>query len=338
MTKMKAVQVAEAGADFEVVDMDVPEAGPGQVRVKVEACGICHSDAFVKEGSFPGIDYPRVPGHEVVGVVDQVGEGVDLWQEGQRVGVGWHGGHCFECEACRNGDFILCENAKVTGIAFDGGYAEYMVAPAEAVAAVPDKLKSAEAAPLLCAGITVYNALRNAGAKPGDTVAVQGIGGLGHLAVQYANRMGFRTVALSRGTDKRDLAMELGADVYIDTDAEDCASQLAEMGGADVILATAPNSAAISSVVGGLATDGKLLVVAAAGEPLEINPMALIGGRRSVAGWPSGTAADSEDTMEFSVLTDVTPMIETFPLDQIDEAYDKMMNSDVHFRAVLTVD
>lgn len=338
MAKMKAVQIAEPGADFEVVELDVPEAGPGEVRIKVEACGICHSDAFVKEGAFPGIDYPRVPGHEVVGVVDQVGEDVSLWQEGQRVGVGWHGGHCFECDACREGDFILCENAKVTGIAFDGGYAEYMVAPAEAVASVPDKLKSADAAPLLCAGITVFNSLRNTDAKPGDLVAVQGVGGLGHLAIQYANRMGFNTVALSRGTDKKDLALELGADTFIDTEAGDAAEQLQEMGGARVILATAPNSAAISSVAGGLGRDGNLLIVAASGEPVEISPLALIQGRKSVSGWPSGHAADSEDTMDFCALTDITPMIETFSLDEAGDAYQKMMDSEVRFRAVLVMD
>jgi alcohol dehydrogenase/propanol-preferring alcohol dehydrogenase len=335
---MKAVQIAEPGADFEVVEMDVPEPGPREVRIKVQACGICHSDAFVKEGAFPGIDYPRVPGHEVVGLVDAVGEDVDLWTEGQRVGVGWHGGHCFDCKACRDGDFIQCENAKITGIAFDGGYAEYVVVPGEAVAAVPDALDSQEAAPLLCAGITVYNALRNSDARPGDVVAVQGIGGLGHLAVQYAHRMGFRTVALSRGTDKKELALQLGADEYVDTEAEDAAERLTEMGGARVILATAPNSQAITSVIDGLGRDGELLIVAASGEPVEVTPMQLIGGRRSISGWPSGHAADSEDTLDFSALTGVTAMIETFPLEQAAQAYQKMMDSDVRFRAVLVME
>ncbi len=338
MPKMKAVQIAEPGADFEVVEMDVPEPGPNEVRIEVQACGICHSDAFVKEGAFPGIDYPRVPGHEVIGLVDKVGEDVELWSEGQRVGVGWHGGHCFDCEACRDGDFIQCENAKITGIAFDGGYAEYLVAPGEALAAVPDALESQEAAPLLCAGITVYNALRNSDARPGDLVAVQGIGGLGHLAIQYAQRMGFRTVALSRGTDKRELALQLGADDFIDTEAEDAAERLSEMGGARVIVATAPNSQAMTSVLGGLGRNGELLIVAASNEPVEVTPLQLIGGRQSISGWPSGHAADSEDTLDFSALTDVTAMIETFPLADAAEAYRKMMDAEVRFRAVLVME
>ena len=337
MSTMKAVRVPEAGADFEVVEMDIPEPGPGEVRIKVEACGICHSDAFVKEGMMPNIPYPRVPGHEAVGRIDAVGESVDLWQKGQRVGVGWHGGHCHDCDACRRGDFIQCEKGQVTGISFDGGYAEYMVAPESAVASVPDALSSEDAAPLLCAGITVFNALRHTDAQAGDLVAVQGIGGLGHLAIQYGSQMGFRTVALSRGTDKKDLALELGADEYIDTKAQDAAEKLQEMGGARVILATAPNSEAMSSVVKGLGTNGKLLVVAATGEPIEVSPLDLIQGRRSVSGWPSGHAGDSEDTMEFSALRGITPMIETFPLEQASEAYEKMMTSDVHFRAVLEI-
>jgi alcohol dehydrogenase/propanol-preferring alcohol dehydrogenase len=337
MSKMKAVQVVEPGAPFEVVEMDVPEPQPGEVRVKVEACGICHSDAFVKEGMMPNIPYPRVPGHEVVGRVDKVGDGVEMWEEGQRVGIGWHGGHCFDCDPCREGDFIQCENAKITGIHFDGGYAEYTVAPSDALAAVPHTLDSVDAAPLLCAGITVFNALRNTDAGPGDLVAVQGIGGLGHLAVQYAKEFGFEVVALSRGTDKKELALKLGADAYIDTEAADPADQLQEMGGARVILATAPNSAAISSVVGGLRRNGNLLVVAASGEPIEVSPLALIQGRRSVSGWPSGSASDSEDTMEFSALRGITPMIETFPLDHAQRAYEKMMESDVRFRAVLEI-
>jgi 2-desacetyl-2-hydroxyethyl bacteriochlorophyllide A dehydrogenase len=338
MSQMKAVQIAEPGADFEVVEIDVPEPGPREVRIKVQACGICHSDAFVKEGAFPGIDYPRVPGHEVIGTVDKVGDEVELWTEGERVGVGWHGGHCFDCEACRDGDFIQCENAKITGIAFDGGYAEYMVAPGEAIAAVPDALESEEAAPLLCAGITVYNSLRNSGARAGDVVAVQGIGGLGHLAVQYAKRMGFHTVALSRGTDKKELALELGADDFIDTEAEDAAERLSEMGGARVIVATAPSSQAMTSVIGGLGRNGELLIVAASNEPVEVSPMQLIMGRRSISGWPSGHAADSEDTLDFSALTDITAMIETFPLDRAGEAYQKMMDAEVRFRAVLVMD
>lgn len=335
MSKMKAVQVAEPGAPFDVVELDVPEPGPGQVRIEVEACGICHSDAFVKEGTMPNIPYPRVPGHEVVGRVDKVGDGVDLWEEGQRVGVGWHGGHCFDCEPCREGDFIQCENGQITGIHFDGGYAEYTVAPAEALADVPDTLDSVDAAPLLCAGITVFNALRHTDAGPGDLVAIQGVGGLGHLAIQYAKEMGFEVVALSRGTDKRELAFGLGVDAYIDTEADDPADELQDMGGARVILATAPNSAAITSVVKGLGRNGNLLVVAATGEPVEVSPFDLIMNRSSISGWPSGDASDSEDTMEFSALRGITPMIETFPLEKAGEAYDKMMNSDVRFRAVL---
>jgi len=332
---MQAARVPSAGADFELVDLPIPEPGPNEVRVNVEACGICHSDAFVKEATFPGLELPRVPGHEVAGVVDEVGTDVTAWTEGQRVGVGWHGGHCFTCDACRAGDFINCGNAKVTGISFDGGYAEYMCAPQEAVAALPDDLDFADAAPLLCAGITTYNALRNAGAAPGDLVAVQGIGGLGHLGVQYAVTFGFEVAALSRGTDKHELANDLGADHYIDTTADDPAEALHALGGAKVILATAPNSKAISQLTGGLGRDGTLLVVAATGEPIEVSPMNLIMGRRSVKGWPSGTADDSEDTLDFSALTGITPMIETFPLSEANAAYDRMINNEARFRVVL---
>ena len=332
---MQAVRVSEAGGPFEVVDLPVPEPDPGEVRIRVHACGICHSDAFVKDGAFPGIDYPRVPGHEVAGVVDALGDGVSMWQEGDRVGVGWHGGHCFTCDACREGDFVNCENAKITGISFDGGYAEYMVAPAEAVARMPDDLDFAEAAPLLCAGITTYNALRNSDLAPGAHVAVQGIGGLGHLAIQYAKKFGCEVTALSRGTDKKQLAMDLGADHYIDTTDGNPAEALQALGGADVLLATAPNSAAITSVVGGLGRDGQLMVVAATGEPIEVSPMDLIMGRRSVKGWPSGHADDSEDTLDFSALNNVTPMVETVPLSEAADAYARMMNNDARFRVVL---
>ena len=335
---MQAMQVSEAGGPFEAVERDVPAPGPDEVRIRVEACGICHSDAFVKEGGFPGLEFPQVPGHEVTGTVDAVGDNVTAWSEGQRVGVGWHGGHCFTCAACRDGDFINCENAKVTGISFDGGYAEYLCAPQEAVAALPNDLDFAEAAPLLCAGITTYNALRNAGAQPGDLVAVQGIGGLGHLGVQYAHKFGYEVAALSRSTDKQELAADLGADHFIDTTAEDPAEALQALGGARVILATAPNSQAISSVVGGLGRDGTLMVVAATGEPIEVSPMSLIMGRRSVSGWPSGTADDSEDTLDFSALTGVAPMIETYPLSEANEAYDRMINNDARFRVVLIPD
>jgi alcohol dehydrogenase/propanol-preferring alcohol dehydrogenase len=283
----------------------------------------------------PGIEYPRVPGHEVIGIIESVGDDVSKWQKGQRVGVGWHGGHCNQCEPCRKGDFINCQNGKVTGISFDGGYAEYMAAPETAVAGVPESLSSAEAAPLLCAGITTFNALRNSNLQPGDLVAVQGIGGLGHLGVQYAHKFGCEVVALSRGSDKKELAEELGADHYIDTEATDAAEELQKLGGAKVILATAPNSKAISSVVDGLAIDGTLMVVGAVAEPMEISPFQLIMGRKSVKGWPSGTAKDSEDTLDFSALTDITPKIETYPLAEANEAYARMINNEARFRVVL---
>jgi alcohol dehydrogenase/propanol-preferring alcohol dehydrogenase len=335
---MHAARVPEAGADFELADLPVPNPEANEVRVRVEACGICHSDAFVKEGTFPGIDYPRVPGHEVAGVVDAVGSDVSQWSEGDRVGVGWHGGHCFTCEACRSGDFVNCENGLITGISFDGGYAEYMTAPAEAVAKMPDDLSAEEAAPLLCAGITTYNALRNQDLTPGDHVAVQGIGGLGHLAIQYATKMGCAVTALSTSADKEDLALDLGASHFIDASATDAAEALQARGGADLILATAPSSAAITSVVGGLGRDGALVIVAATGEPVEVSPMALIQGRKSVSGWPSGDAKDSEETLDFSAMADVTPEIETFPLAEAETAYTRMMANEARFRAVLTMD
>ena len=337
MSTMHAVQVPEAGGDFETVERPIPTPAPNEIRVQVDACGICHSDAFVKEGTFPGIDYPRIPGHEVAGVVDAIGENVSQWQEGDRVGVGWHGGHCFTCDACREGDFVNCENALITGISFDGGYAEYMTAPAEAVAKMPDDLSAEEAAPLLCAGITTYNALRNQGLRPGDLVAVQGIGGLGHLGVQYAAAMGCEVAALSTSADKEDLALNLGASHFIDASSDDAAEALQALGGADLILATAPNSDAITSVVGGLGRDGSLVIVAATGDPVEVPPMALIQGRKSVSGWPSGSANDSEDTLDFSALTGVTPEIETFPLNEAGTAYDRMMTNEARFRAVLTM-
>src|SRR5713226_6843482 len=334
---MKAVQISKPGGSFEVVERPIPQPARGQVRIKVEACGICHSDALVKEGLWPGIQYPRVPGHEIAGRIDAVGPDVTNWKPGQRVGVGWHGGHCFQCEPCHRGDFILCQFGKITGISFDGGYAEYMVAPAEAVAAIPDDLPSAEAAPLLCAGITVYNSLRNAGARAGDLVAVQGIGGLGHLGVQYARQMGFRTVAIGRGGDKDALAKKLGAHNYIDTAASEPAAALQALGGASVILATAPDSKAISDLVEGLGPDGKLVIVGAGLEPLTITPLQLIFGRRTVRGWPSGTAKDSEDTLQFSSSSGVRPMIERYPLEKAAEAYDQMITGRARFRVVLTM-
>jgi propanol-preferring alcohol dehydrogenase len=334
---MKAAQISEGGGEFEIVEREIPTPGPNQVRVKVQACGICHSDAFVKEGLFPGIAYPRVPGHEVAGVIDEVGPGVSAWQKGQRVGVGWHGGHCFKCDSCRAGDYILCKNAKICGISYDGGYQEYMVAEQEALAAIPDELNSAEAAPLLCAGITTYNSLRNSGARGGDVVAVLGIGGLGHLAVQFARKLGYKTVALSRGKDKEPLAVELGAHYFIDTSAENPVEALQKMGGARVILATAPDSKSISAVVNGLSPNGKLLIVAAAIEPIEVSPLQLISGRRTIAGWPSGHAKDSEAALNFSALTGVRPMLEIYPLERVKEAYAKMISNRARFRVVLTM-
>ena len=334
---MKAVQISKAGGNFEVVERPIPEPGPRQVRIKVEACGICHSDALVKEGLWPGLQYPRVPGHEIAGRVDKIGPDVTLWKTGQRVGVGWHGGHCFECEPCRRGDFVLCQREKITAIHFDGGYQEYMVAPAEAVAAMPDELPSDEAAPLLCAGITVYNSLRNSGARGGDLVAVQGIGGLGHLGIQYARQMGFRTVAIGRGADKQALAKKLGAHEYIDTNTGSPAEALQKLGGAKVVLATAPDSKAMSALIEGVAANGKLLVVGAGFEPLTITPLQLIGGRKAIQGWPSGTARDSEDTLLYSALTCVRPMIERYPLEKAAEGYQQMITGKARFRVVLTM-
>ncbi len=335
--KMKAAQTSKPGGDFELVERDIPEPGRGQVRVKIEACGICHSDVLVKEGLWPGLQYPRVPGHEVAGRIDKAGDGVTTWKKGQRVGVGWHGGHDFVCDECRRGDFGMCTNRKVTGIDFDGGYAEYMIAPAEAVAAIPDELLAEEAGPFMCAGVTVFNALRNSGARGGDVVAIQGIGGLGHLGVQYARRMGFETVALGRGKDKEPLAKKLGAHHYIDSDVVDPVAELQKLGGARVILATAPSAKAISEVVGGLGVNGNLLVPAAPNEPLSINVLPLIMGRRSVSGCYSGTARDSQDTLEFSALSGVHPMIEKFPLSRVAEGYEQMHSGKVRFRVVLTM-
>jgi D-arabinose 1-dehydrogenase-like Zn-dependent alcohol dehydrogenase len=337
MATMKAVQVTKPGGDLEVVERDVPSPARGEVRVKVDACGICHSDVLVKEGLWPGIQYPRVPGHEIAGRVDAVGADVKLWKPGQRVGVGWHGGHCFICGPCRRGDFILCRNEKITALHFDGGYAEYMIAPQEAVAAIPETLSAADAAPLFCAGITVFNSLRHVGALPGDLVAVQGIGGLGHLGIQYARQMGFRTIALGRNKDKEALAKKLGAHEYIDTADGNTAEALQKLGGADVVLATAPDAKAISSAVDGLAPGGKLLVIGADAQPLTISPLQLIPGRRSIVGWPSGTAKDSEETLEFSALTGVRPMIEKYPLERASEGYQQMITGKARFRVVLTM-
>jgi D-arabinose 1-dehydrogenase-like Zn-dependent alcohol dehydrogenase len=334
---MKAVQISKPGGNFEVVERSIPQPGRGQVRIKVEACGICHSDALVKEGLWPGIQYPRVPGHEIAGRIDAVGADVTQWKAGQRVGVGWHGGHCFQCDPCRRGDFINCKFEKITAIHFDGGYAEYMVVPAEAVALMPDDLPSDEAAPLLCAGITVFNALRNSGARAGDLVAVLGIGGLGHLGIQYARQMGFRTVAIGRGGDKQALAKKLGAHQYIDTNAGDPSDALQKLGGAHVVLATAPDSKSMSALVNGLGPNGTLIVVGAGMDSLNVTPLQLIGGSKTVRGWASGTARDSQDTLEFSVISAVRPMIERYPLEKAAEAYQQMISGKARFRVVLTM-
>lgn len=334
---MKAVQISKPGGDFELVDRPIPQPARGQVRVRVEACGICHSDALVKEGHWPGLQYPRVPGHEIAGRIDAVGPDVTQWKPGDRVGVGWHGGHCFQCDPCRRGDFMNCKNQKITALDFDGGYAEYMVVGAEAVAMIPAALHAEEAAPLLCAGITVYNALRNSGARGGDPVAVQGIGGLGHLGIQYAQRMGFRTVAIGRGGDKKALAQKLGAHEYIDTSASAPAEVLQKMGGAKVILATAPDSKSMSALMDGLAPRGTLIVVGAGVEPLNITPLQLIAGSKTVRGWASGTAKDSQDTLEFSELSGVRPLIERYPLEKAAEAYQQMISGKARFRVVITM-
>jgi len=334
---MRVAQVSRPGGDWELVERPIPEPGDHQVRIKVEACGICHSDVLTKDGLWPGLQYPRIPGHEVAGVIDALGSNVSNWKVGQRVGVGWHGGHCFVCNQCRRGNFILCENGKVTGISFDGGYEEYMIAPAEAVAAMPDELSAADAAPLMCAGITVFNALRNSGAQAGDVVAVQGIGGLGHLGIQYSRQMGFRTVAIGRRSDKEPLVKKLGAHAYIDTDTQNVTTELAKLGGARVVLATAPDAKSMAPLIEAVAPAGKLLVVGAPLEPFPVSALTLITGMRSIQGWASGTAKDSEDTLNFSVLSGVRPMIETFPLAQVGEAYEKMLTGKARFRAVITM-
>jgi D-arabinose 1-dehydrogenase-like Zn-dependent alcohol dehydrogenase len=335
MGKMKAVEVKQAGGALELVERDVPEPGDGHVLIKVQACGICHSDSMTKEGQWPGLQYPRVPGHEIAGVIESVGPGVEEWQVGQRVGVGWHGGHCGKCDHCRRGDFVLCKSALVPGISYDGGYAEYMVAPVEALAHIPEDLSDVDAAPLLCAGITTFNALRNSGARAGDVVAVLGIGGLGHLGVQFARKMGFNTVAIARGQDKAPLAKQLGAHHYIDSKTENVAEKLQALGGAKVILATVTSGKAMSDVLGGLGLNGKLIMLGVGEEPVEVPIVQFIMGRNSVQGWPSGTSADSEDTLAFSALSGVKPMIEEYPLARAAEAYDRMMSGAARFRVVL---
>lgn len=336
MAIMRAVQVPRPGGAFEIAQREIPEPGASEVRIRVEACGICHSDAMVKDGTYPGIQYPRVPGHEVAGVIDAVGTGAEPWKTGQRVGVGWNGGYCGHCDHCRRGEFFACVTGQVTGISFDGGYADYMIAPASAVALMPADLAAVEAAPLMCAGLTTFNALRNSGGRPGDVVAILGLGGLGHLAVQYAARMGFHTVGIARGKDKEPLARQLGASVYIDSEAADPAAKLTELGGAKVILATVTSGEAMSAVQGGLAVNGTMLLLGAAAA-MEISPLWLLSGCRSVKGWYSGTSIDAQDTLTFSARSGVRPMNELFPLERSAEAYDRMMSGKTRFRVVLTM-
>jgi D-arabinose 1-dehydrogenase-like Zn-dependent alcohol dehydrogenase len=334
---MTVAQISKPGGDFEIVERAIPAPDAGQVRIKVQACGVCHSDELTKEGQWPGIQYPRIPGHEVAGIVDEVGAGVKAWKKGQRVGVGWHGGHDGTCRECRRGDFRNCRNEQVCGISYDGGYQEYMVAPVEALVPIPEGLKDAEAAPLLCAGITTYNALRHSGAMPGDLVAVLGIGGLGHLGIQFANKFGYKVAAIGRGAENAALAKKLGATVYIDSQAKNAAEELQKLGGAEVIVATAPSSKAMSELVDGLGPNGKLMVIGATSDPIEVTPLQLINGSRTIQGWAAGTSADSEDTLNFAELSGVRPMIETYPLEKAAEAYARMMSGKAQFRVVLTM-
>jgi len=338
MSKMHVVQVTRPNGPLEIVEREIPEPAAGSVRIKVEACGICHSDSVTKEGTWPGIQYPRVPGHETAGIVDAIGAGVAGWKEGQRVGVGWHGGHCGYCDSCRRGEFVTCQIApQIPGIAYDGGYAEYMSAPAGALALIPDGLPSVDAGPLMCAGVTTFNSLRNSGARPGDLVAILGIGGLGHLGIQFAAKMGFRTVAIARGSDKEPLARKLGAWSYIDSKTQDPAAELLKLGGAKVVLATVTSGDAMSATLGGLVVNGKLVILGAAAEPLQVPGIPLMLGRRSIMGWPSGSSIDSQDTLAFSMLTGVRAMNEIFPLERAGEAYEHMMSGKARFRAVLTI-
>ena len=337
MAKMTVAVVPKPGADFEMQEREIPQPGAGEVRIRVEACGICHSDLIVKQGSFPWLVYPRVPGHEVVGIVDELGSGVSEWKKGDRVGVGWHGGHCFVCDSCRRGDFVTCQNQAITGVTRDGGYTQYMLARREALAVVPRGLDSADAGPLMCAGVTTFNALRNSGARVGDLVAVQGVGGLGHLGIQYAAKAGYRVVAIGRGPENGALAKKLGAFAYVDTKATNVAEELKKLGGAKVLLATAPNAKAMADTIDGLAVGGKLLVVGAPSEPMEVSVFSLLLSRRGIQGWPSGTARDSQDTLEFSEFAGVRPMIEKYPLEKVKAAYERMESGHAQFRVVLTM-
>ncbi|MCU1284983.1 MAG: Zinc-containing alcohol dehydrogenase superfamily [Acidobacteriales bacterium] len=335
MARMKAAVVPKAGADIEIVERDIPNPAAGQVRIRVLACGVCHSDVLTKEGIWPGIVYPRVPGHEVAGVIDDVGSGVTQWTKGQRVGVGWHGGQDGTCLACRRGDLGNCANLKISGISFDGGYQEYMIAPVEALARMPESLDVAEAAPLMCAGITTFNALRHSGAMPSDLVAIQGIGGLGHLGIQFARKFGYKVAAIGRGPENGTLAKKLGAALYIDSSATNAAEELQKLGGARVILATAPNAKSMSALIDGLGDNGCLVVVGATPDPIEVSPFQLIRGMKRIQGWSSGIPTDSEDTLRFAELTDVRPMIEKYPLAKAGEAYARMMSGKAQFRVVL---
>jgi D-arabinose 1-dehydrogenase-like Zn-dependent alcohol dehydrogenase len=337
VAQMTAAQISKPGSGFQVVERDIPEPGAGHVRIKVQACGVCHSDVLTVEGAWPGIQYPRVPGHEVAGIIDEVGDGVSVWKKGQRVGVGWHGGQDGTCRECRRGDFRNCRNLKIAGISYDGGYQQYMVAPVEALVPIPETLSDTEAAPLLCAGITTYNALRHSGAFPGDLVAVQGIGGLGHLGIQFANKFGYKVAAIGRGSENATLAKKLGASVYIDSASTNAAEALQKLGGARVIMATAPSSKAMSELIDGLGPNGKLIVIGATFDPIEVRPTQLISGSRTIQGWAAGTPADSEDTLLFAEQTGVRPMIETFPLEKAAEAYARMMSGKAEFRVVLTM-
>jgi len=337
MPKMRAVQVSKPGGLFEMVEREIPEPGPRQIRVKVQACGVCHSDSLTKEGHWPGIAYPRVPGHEIAGVIDAVGSEVPHWKPGQRVGIGWLGSYCGYCESCRRGSFITCANQRITGIMMDGGYQDYVLAPFEALASIPDEITPVEAGPLMCAGITTFNSLRNSGARGGDTVAILGIGGLGHLAVQFASKMGLRTIAIARGKDKEAFAKQLGAHHYIDSTGGDPAADLQKLGGAKIILATATSAQAMAASIGGLSPDGRLVVLGADFSPMQLITAGLISGRTGIYGWPSGSSIDSEDTMKFSAMTGVRPMTETFPLEKAQEAYDRMMSNKARFRVVITM-
>jgi D-arabinose 1-dehydrogenase-like Zn-dependent alcohol dehydrogenase len=337
MARNLVAQVSKAGGDFELVERDIPQPGPGEIRIKVQACGVCHSDLLTKQGGFPGLTYPRVPGHEVVGIVDDVGGAVTEWKKGDRVGVGWHGGHCFVCDSCRRGDFMTCQNESITGLLRDGGYQQYMLARHEAVALVPEGLDSVEAGPLMCAGVTTFNALRHSNARVGDLVAVQGVGGLGHLGIQYASKAGFRVVAIGRGPENEALAKKLGAFAYIDSKAARVADELKKLGGAKVLLATAPSAKAMAETLEGLSVGGALLVVGAPLEPMPVSVLSLIMPRRAIQGWPSGTARDSQDALEFSKFAGVHPMIEKYPLEKVNEAFSRMESGHAEFRVVLTM-